>query len=164
MDPLLNPFDYFTVPFGDWAEASLDRFVSFARPTLVAAKMPVQSFLEFVQRALLAMPPSLGIIGLVILGFLLSGWRLALTGFFCLTMIGLMGAWSAAMTTLSIVIAAVVICVVIGLPLGILAGAQRPVLPGAEADPGPHAVHSLLRLSGACRHAVLALGIRRASS
>ena len=80
MDPLLNPFDYFTVPFGDWAEASLDRFVGFARPTLVAAKMPVQSFLEFVQQALLAMPPSLGIIGLVILGYLLSGWRLALTG------------------------------------------------------------------------------------
>ena len=92
IDPILNPFDYFTVPFGDWAANTLDRFVSFARPTLVAAKVPVQSFLEFVQRTLLAIPPSLGIIGLIILGYLLSGWRLALTGVFCLTTIGLMGA------------------------------------------------------------------------
>ena len=135
MDPLLNPFDYFTVPFGEWAEASLDAFVGFARPTLLAAKMPVQSFLEFVQHALLAMPPSLGIAGLVFLGYALSGWRLAATGFVCLAMIGLMGAWEAAMTTLSIVIAAVVICVVIGLPIGILAARSdrffrilRPIL------------------------------------
>ncbi len=135
IDPILNPFDYFTVPFGDWAANTLDRFVSFARPTLVAAKVPVQSFLEFVQRTLLAIPPSLGIIGLIILGYLLSGWRLALTGAFCLTTIGLMGAWSAAMTTLSIVIAAVVICIIIGLPLGIMAARSdrffrflRPIL------------------------------------
>ena len=135
IDLILNPFDYFTVPFGDWAANALDRFVSFARPTLVAAKVPVQSFLEFVQRTLLAIPPSLGIIGLIILGYLLSGWRLALTGFFCLATIGLMGAWSAAMTTLSIVIAAVVICIIIGLPLGIMAARSdrffrflRPIL------------------------------------
>ncbi|NKB54075.1 MAG: ABC transporter permease subunit [Rhizobiaceae bacterium] len=121
MDPLLNPFDYFTVPFGAWAEAGLDYVVSVSRPTLLAAKVPVQAFLEFVQDALRATPPTIGIAVIVVLGYLLSGWRLALTGLVCLTLIGLMGAWQAAMTTLSIVIAAVVICVVIGLPLGVLA-------------------------------------------
>lgn len=135
MDPLLNPFDYFTVPFGQWAAASLDAFVGFARPTLLAAKAPVQSFLEVVQRSLEAIPPSLGIIGVVAIGYFLAGWRLALTGLFCLTLIGLMGAWQAAMTTLSIVIAAVAICMIVGLPIGVAAARSdrffrilRPIL------------------------------------
>jgi len=135
MDPVLNPFDYVTVPFGKWAASALDMFVGFARPTLVAAKVPVQTFLEFVQRSLVAIPPSLGIVAMVVIGYALSGWRLALTGFVCLTLTGLIGVWAAAMTTLSIVIAAVVICVIIGLPLGILAARSdrffrvlRPVL------------------------------------
>jgi glycine betaine/proline transport system permease protein len=135
MDPLLNPFDYFTVPFGAWAEAVLDYVVSVSRPTLLAAKVPVQTFLELVQDALRATPPTIGIGVIAIVGYLLSGWRLALTGLVCLILIGLMGAWQAAMTTLSIVIAAVVICVVIGLPLGVLAARSdrffkilRPIL------------------------------------
>lgn len=135
MDPLLNPFDHFTVPFGKWAASVLDSFVAFARPTLLASKAPVQSFLEFVQGSLEAIPPSIGILAMVIIGYYLAGWRLALTGFICLTAIGLIGAWTAAMTTLSIVITAVVICILVGLPLGILAARSdrffrilRPIL------------------------------------
>lgn len=135
MDQILNPFDHFTIPFGKWAETILNALVEFSRPTLVAAKVPVQSFLEFVQGSLEAVPPSLGIIALVVLGFHIGGKRLAITGFICLTLIGLMGAWQAATTTLSIVISAVVICVVVGMPIGILAARSdsffavlRPIL------------------------------------
>ena len=135
MDQILNPFDHFTIPFGKWAETVLSALVEFSRPTLVAAKIPVQSFLEFVQRSLEAIPPTLGIIALVGLGFYLGGKRLALTGFICLTLIGLMGAWQDAMITLSIVISAVVICIAIGVPIGILAARSdqffavlRPIL------------------------------------
>ncbi|MXW86730.1 MAG: ABC transporter permease subunit [Boseongicola sp. SB0673_bin_14] len=70
-----------------------------------------------------------------IIGWLLAGWRLALTGAVCLTLIGLTGAWHDAMTTLSIVIAAVSICVLVGLPIGVLAARSdrffrvlRPIL------------------------------------
>ena len=135
MDPLLNPFDYFTVPFGEWSEDGLNFVVGKSRSTLIAAKQPVQSFLEVVKASLEAIPPTLGILGAVVLGWLLSGWRLAMTGFLCLTLIGLMGAWQAAMTTLSIVFAAVAICIVVGLPIGILAARSdrffrilRPIL------------------------------------
>lgn len=135
MDQILNPFDHFTIPFGKWAETILNALVEFSRPTLVAAKVPVQSFLEYVQGSLEAVPPSLGIIALVVLGFYIGGKRLAMTGFICLTLIGLMGAWQAAATTLSIVISAVVICVVVGMPIGILAARSdrffvvlRPIL------------------------------------
>ena len=135
MDPLLNPFDHFTVPFGAWSELVLDYIVKQSRSTLLMAKVPVQSFLEFVQGGLESIPPTIGIVGTVAFGWLLSGWRLAATGLVCLTLIGLIGVWQAAMTTLSIVFAAVAICVLFGLPIGILAARSdrffrvlRPVL------------------------------------
>lgn len=135
MDKLLNPFDYFTVPFGKWSESALNYVVGQSRSTLIAAKQPVQSFLEFVQGNLEAMPPTLGILLAALLGWYLAGWRLALTGVFCLAGIGFMGAWEAAMTTMSIIIASVSICVIVGLPIGILAARSdrffkilRPIL------------------------------------
>ncbi|MCL4674799.1 MAG: proline/betaine ABC transporter permease ProW, partial [Pararhodobacter sp.] len=135
MDPLLNPFDYVTIPFGDWAEAVLTEVVNVGRGPLLAAKAPVQSFLTAVQGGLIALPPLYGLILVAILGFVLSGWRLALIGIGCLSFIGVIGAWAEAMTTLSVVLSAVSICVIIGLPIGILAarsdrffGILRPIL------------------------------------
>ena len=77
MDPLLNPFDYVTVPFGTWAESLLDFIVGHSRATLLAAKVPVQSFLELVQAGLLAVPPTIGLIGAVLLGWWIAAgvWR-----------------------------------------------------------------------------------------
>lgn len=135
MDPILNPFDYFTIPFGQWAETAINYVVGQSRETLLAAKVPVQSFLKMIQGGLQSIPPLIGIIGAALVGYWLSGWRLALVGLLCLTAIGIIGAWQAAMTTLSIVIAAVTICVIIGLPVGILAARSdrffrilRPIL------------------------------------
>ena len=131
MDPLLNPFDYISIPFGDWAEAALNWIVGHSRETLLAAKLPVQRFLEFVQASLEAIPPLFGILGAAVVGWALGGLRLAATGFVCLTLIGLMGAWQEAMTTLSIVIASVTICILLGDSDRRSGRAQRPVLPGA---------------------------------
>ncbi len=135
MDQILNPFDYFTIPFGVWADSVLNWIVGHSRETLLAAKVPVQRFLQLVQGGLEAIPPLLGIVGAVAVGWMIAGWRLALTGLICLTLIGLMGAWQSAMTTLSIVITAVSICIIVGLPTGILAARSdrfyhflRPIL------------------------------------
>lgn len=142
MDPILNPFDYVNVPFGDWAEAALDYIVDRWRGTLVASKAPVQAFLVFVQQSLLKIPPLITLVVVAVLGFLISGWRLAAIGIVCLSGIGLIGAWDAAMTTLSIVLTAVSICVLVGLPIGILAARSdrffkilRPLLDLMQAIP-----------------------------
>lgn len=135
MDPILNPFDYFTIPFGKWAEMLLNIIVSNSRETLLAAKVPVQSFLQLIQSGLMSVPPLIGIVVAAFAGYWLSGWRLSLVGIFCLTAIGLIGAWQPAMITLSIVIAAVTICIIVGMPIGIFAARSdrffkilRPIL------------------------------------
>lgn len=121
MDRLLNPFDYFTVPFGRWAETALDGFVTHSRETLIAAKAPVQGLLEAIQWALLAVPPGIGLILIAIAGYWLGGWRLAGVGVICMAFIGALGALGDAMITLSIVLTSVAICTVVGLPVGIWA-------------------------------------------
>ncbi|WP_282605734.1 proline/glycine betaine ABC transporter permease [Pelagibius sp. Alg239-R121] len=142
MDPLLNPFDYFTLPFGDWSESALDWIVDIGRAPLLAAKAPVQVFLNLIQGGLIAVPPLVGLIFIAAVGFFLSGWRLALIGLVCLCFIGLIGAWEAAMITLSIVLTSVVLCILVGLPLGILAARSdrffrilRPVLDFMQTMP-----------------------------
>ncbi|MER9971558.1 ABC transporter permease subunit [Mesorhizobium sp. M0060] len=142
MDKFLNPFDHFTIPFGDWAENFIATIVDGSRDTLIAAKIPIHAVLEAIRDLLLAMPPSIGIVAVTVAGYLLGGVRLAALGFVCLVGVGLIGLWDAAMTTLAIALAAVAICIVIGLPLGILAArsetldrVMRPILDLMQTTP-----------------------------
>jgi glycine betaine/proline transport system permease protein len=71
-----------------------------------------------------------------------AGWRVALVVVAALAGIGLIGAWDDAMRTLSLTAVAVLVSVVIGLPLGVLAGrdprvarAIRPVLDTLQIVP-----------------------------
>jgi glycine betaine/proline transport system permease protein len=74
--------------------------------------------------------------------WLAGGWRLALVAAGGLALIGLMGMWDKSMDTLSQVIVAVVITVLIAIPLGILASRNdtfevmlRPILDFLQAIP-----------------------------
>ncbi len=61
------------------------------------------------------------------LGWWLAGWRLAVTGAGCLMAIGLLGMWELSMDTLAQVVVAVVMCLLIGVPVGILS-ARKPLV------------------------------------
>ena len=56
------------------------------------------------------------------LGVLFGGWRLGLLGALGFASLGVVGLWDESMATLGMMLAAVVIALAIGLPLGILAG------------------------------------------
>ena len=61
------------------------------------------------------------------LGWLFGGWRLAVLVAAGFASLGALGLWDASMATLGLMLAAVVIALVIGLPLGILAGRSNRV-------------------------------------
>jgi glycine betaine/proline transport system permease protein len=78
----------------------------------------------------------------VFIAYLAGGWRLALSIFVLTVLIGLLGMWSFAMDTLGQTLVAVVICLVIGIPLGIWAAhndrvdqAIRPILDFLQTIP-----------------------------
>ena len=65
--------------------------------------------------------------GLVLIAFVISGLRPAITTFFMLALIGFMGVWALAMDTLSQVLVATLIAVVLGFGLGVWASESRTV-------------------------------------
>ena len=141
-DALLNPFDYLTIPFGDWVQSTLDYLVTTFRSIFISIQHPVQVMLVSFERGLRSLHPLVTIavaFGLVWQG---AGLRIAFIVLAALTGLGLIGAWQAAMTTFSIVLSALCLCTVIGLPLGILASKSdrldqilRPILDFMQTTP-----------------------------
>jgi glycine betaine/proline transport system permease protein len=71
-----------------------------------------------------------------------AGYKVALVALFGMLFIGVIGLWDQSMTTLAIVITAVVVSILIGIPLGILAAKFdrfenmiRPILDGMQTMP-----------------------------
>ncbi len=88
-----------------------------------------------IQGGLLAIPPVAGIIILALLSLWRVGWKFALFTVLALALVHHMGLWTGTMESLSLVLAATFIAIVIGIPMGIamarnetLATIIRPVL------------------------------------
>lgn len=97
---------------------------------------PLRSFLQD------WLPWPLVVLGVALLVYTVTGWRLALFSALGMVLIGLLGMWSHSMNTLSQVIVAVLVTVAIALPLGILSARSdtfeallRPVLDTLQTIP-----------------------------
>jgi glycine betaine/proline transport system permease protein len=88
-------------------------------------------------------PPALLIVAILsVIAFLLAGWRVALFTVLGLLFVISLDLWEAAMQTLALVLAATVVALAIGIPIGIVAaksaaveGVLRPVLDVAQTMP-----------------------------
>lgn len=139
---ILDPFQLFDIPLAKWVKSGLRWLVDNYRPFFQSIKMPITSMLRGFEWFLKSVPPTVMIVGIVLGAWQLAGWRLALGSVVTMTVIGSLGIWTSAMTTLSIVFTAVVICIVIGIPLGILAARSsrfdsimRPILDAMQTIP-----------------------------
>ncbi len=75
--------------------------------------------------ALLGWPGILAVSGA--LGLIFGGWRLAILAVAGFASLGVLGLWESSIATLGLVLAAVVLSLVIGIPLGIIAGRSKRV-------------------------------------
>jgi glycine betaine/proline transport system permease protein len=139
----LNPFASIDLQIGERADGIKD-WAIHNRELIQPMKRFFESVIVAIEAALQAVPPIVMLVGLVLVAWQAAGHRVAILVAVCLTTLGFLdpAAWSLAMTTLAIVIAAVLICVMIGLPLGIFAGksdrfesAVRPVLDTMQTIP-----------------------------
>ncbi len=80
---------------------------------------PLRSFLTTV------LPWPVVVLGVALIAQQASGWRLAIGAGLCTLALGLLGMWNESMDTLSQVLVALLLTVLIGLPLGIQAGRKR---------------------------------------
>lgn len=134
-DPIRIPMDRWFADFINWLTLNY-------RPTFQAMKVPIELILQNVESFLQWVPPLLLIVVLGVIGWRLAGWRIGVFTTLAFVLIGMIGMWSLTITTLSMVIASVLVCVVLGVPLGILAARSdrfrsvlRPVLDVMQTTP-----------------------------
>lgn len=118
---IFDPFSIFTIPLDHWADLSLKWIVTQYRDFFQTVKIPVSIVLNDVEGALKGLPPLFGLPLFSLIGWQLGGGRVGWLTLLCFGLIGFLGVWPEAMTTLSIVLTSVVFCVLVGTPLGILA-------------------------------------------
>ena len=134
-DPIRIPLDTWFADFINWLTLNY-------RPTFQAMKVPVEALLDGVSAVLLWLPPVAFIVLVAAMAWRVAGWRIGALAAVSFTLIGMVGLWDLTMVTLAMVAASVVVCLIIGLPLGILAarsdrfqGALRPVLDVMQTTP-----------------------------
>ncbi|MGX9144714.1 ABC transporter permease [Mesorhizobium sp. 128a] len=141
-EDILDPFKTLRIPFGDWVDVGLGWVVQQYRPLFQTLKWPVDQLLTAFAIALNGIPPLLTILGFGLIAWQIAGWRLAAQVVGLLALIGFLGIWPETMITLALVFTAVVVCTVIGIPLGVLAARSdraaaicRPILDTMQTIP-----------------------------
>jgi glycine betaine/proline transport system permease protein len=97
-------------------------WVSENRSILDPVRSAIAGLVAFVDNVIasLGWPGVIGVAGA--LGWIFGGWRLTVLVTAGFASLGALGLWDASMATLSLMLSAVLIALVVGLPLGILAG------------------------------------------
>ena len=131
-----------TIPLAEWTETAVDWITNNfdgAFDILDSAIDLVVGSLEYV---LLAAPALLMVAILGVIALLLAGWRVALFTVLGLVFVISLDLWEASMQTLALVLAATVVALAIGIPIGIIAAkvgaveaAARPILDIAQTMP-----------------------------
>ncbi|MDR2129287.1 MAG: glycine betaine/L-proline ABC transporter permease ProW [Burkholderiaceae bacterium] len=130
------------LPVHDWINSALAWSVAHCRPFFMSVRDPIAATLTGVETALLAAPAPLMALLLGLLAWQCAGRGAALGTLAALLLLAVLNIWAEAMTTLSLVLTALVFCVLIGLPLGIALAASsraqriaRPLLDAMQTTP-----------------------------
>lgn len=138
----LDPFQQALVPLDTWVEGAIGWLVANLRPLFQLIRAPVELTLNGMTHLLQSVPSALMIGLLTLVAWQLVNGRMALGTLVSLIGIGLIGAWSDAMVTLSLVLTSLFFCILIGLPVGILLARSerlsswtRPLLDAMQTTP-----------------------------
>lgn len=113
------------VPLAEWTDRSIDYLQVQWGESTQAFATGMEELIKGLQNFLINMPPELLIVVFSLLAWYLVNKKIAL-----FTIVGLMfiyniGLWKVSMETLALVIGAVALCMLIGIPLGILAAKNK---------------------------------------
>ncbi len=119
-------FDTYHLPLGDWIEQSVNWLVGNPSATSFfnSIRWAIGLVLDGSEDFLLWLPWPVVLLAIVVIGWLKAGWRIGVLSGVGLLLVGFLGYWELTMTTLSMVVTALIFCIGVGLPLGILAASN----------------------------------------
>ena len=132
----LAPSDYeIYIPIGEWIEGNIKEWLFEQRPLFKKISAPIDTVLNSLDSLLNFIPFPIILFIFVFFAFRTNGLKFAIFSFLSLIFIDLVDLWSESMTTLAMIFTAVIFCMLIGIPLGILASRSntfeiilRPIL------------------------------------
>ncbi len=132
----LAPSDYdIYIPLGEWIEGNIKEWLFEQRPLFKKISAPIDTVLNGFEAILNFIPFPIVLLIFVFLAFKTNGYKFALFSLLSLLFIDLVDLWSESMTTLAMIFTAVLFCMLIGIPLGIIASRSntfeiilRPIL------------------------------------
>jgi glycine betaine/proline transport system permease protein len=136
MNLKLAPSDYEVyIPLAEWIEGNIKEWLFAQRPLFKKISAPIDAVLNSLETVLNFIPFPLVLIIFVFLAYRTNGIKFAIFSLISLIFIDLVDLWSESMTTLAMIFTAVLFCMLIGIPLGILASRSntfeiilRPIL------------------------------------
>jgi ABC-type proline/glycine betaine transport system permease subunit len=139
---MLELFETYTIPLGDWVEMIVQFVVDNFRPIFQAVRVPVSVVLSGIEAFFQWLPPLVLIVAVGLMAWQFASRGIAIYSMIALLCVGFLGTWSQAMTTLALVLTAVCFCILIGIPLGIWSAwdkrfeqTMRPVLDAMQTLP-----------------------------
>src|SRR6056300_1961571 len=121
MMEFLNPSNYGYVPLAEWIEKYVKDWLFAQRPVFKKISVPIENTLDAMDSLFNFVPLPIVILFFVFAAFKTNGLKFAIFTFASLVFIDLLDVWEETMTTMAMIVTAVLFCCVIGIPLGILA-------------------------------------------
>ena len=122
----LAPSDYeIYIPIAEWIEKNVKEWLFTQRPLFKKLSAPIETVLNSLDSLFNLIPFPIAILIFIFFAYRTNGLK-----FSCLTVVGLVfidlvDLWSESMTTLAMIFTAVIFCIVIGIPLGILSSRSK---------------------------------------
>lgn len=126
MNLKLAPSDYeIYIPIAEWIERNIKEWLFMQRPLFKKLSAPIDSVLNGLDTLFNFIPFPLVLLIFMYFGFKTNGIKFALISAVALISIDLVDLWQETMTTLAMIFTAVIFCMIIGIPLGIIASRSR---------------------------------------
>ena len=143
MNLKLAPSDFdLYIPISEWIEVNIKEWLFTQRPLFKKLSAPIDNVLNGLDSLFNFIPFPIVILIFIFFAYKTNGLKFALFTLVSLVFIDLVDLWSESMTTLAMIFTAVIFCILIGVPLGILASRSntfeiilRPILDVMQTIP-----------------------------
>jgi glycine betaine/proline transport system permease protein len=139
---IFNPSNYAYIPVSEWVEKYVKEWLFEQRPLFKQISIPIDSVLNSLDYFFNLVPLPIVILFFVISAYKTNGIKFAIFTALSLIFIDLVDVWEETMTTMAMIITAVLFCAAIGIPIGILASRSnlfekilRPILDVMQTIP-----------------------------
>jgi glycine betaine/proline transport system permease protein len=122
----LAPSDFeIYIPVAEWIEKNVKEWLFTQRPLFKKLSAPIETVLNSLDSLFNLIPFPVAILIFIFFAYRTNGLRFAFLSVVGLVFIDLVDLWSESMTTLAMIFTAVIFCIIIGIPLGILSSRSK---------------------------------------